>query len=40
MVFSDVTPCGLVEVTSTLEEDMSFTFKIFHTTVLFSLMII
>jgi hypothetical protein len=24
--------CGLVEVTSTLEEDMSFTFKTFHTT--------
>ena len=39
MVFSDVTPCGLVEVTSTLEEDMSFTSKTFHVTVLFCLVI-
>jgi hypothetical protein len=40
MVFTDVTYCGLVEVTSTWEEAMSFTFKTFHTTLLFSLMII
>ena len=38
-VFSDVTPCGLVEVTNTVEGDMSFTFNTFHIAVLFSLMI-
>jgi len=38
-VFSDVTLCGLIEVTSTLEEDMSFMLETFRVTVLFCLMI-